>query len=149
MSTRDQKSGGSGLTGLKTTLLENLCGIKGGNKGVILVSATNFPWQLEPAFIRRSQMIYVGLPDSVEERVSILRLYLEADNNLSKSDWKQLGKVTKGMSASDLEKVSKKTWSLVKDEMLRSSNFKEIGSAQGKKVFCPINGKYKKGLNAV
>ncbi len=40
-------------------------------------------------------MIYVGLPDSVEERVSIMRLYLEADNNLSKSDWKQLGKVTK------------------------------------------------------
>ncbi len=105
MKTRDQKSGGSGLTGLKTTLLENLCGIRGGNKGVILVSATNFPWHLEPAFVRRSQMIYVGLPDSVEERVSIMQLYLEADHNLSKSDWKKLGKVTQGMSSSDLEKV--------------------------------------------
>ncbi len=91
-------------------------------------------------------MIYVGLPDSVEERVSIMQLYLEADHNLSKSDWKKLGKVTQGMSASDLEKVSKKTWSLVKDEMLRSSNFKETGHAQGKKIFCPISEKCKKGL---
>ncbi len=143
MKSRDaDKGGNSGLLALKTTMLENLSGMCGVNSGVFLVSATNFPWHLEPAFIRRSEMIYVGLPTGVEERVQILKLYLgDVATKISPSEWQKIGRMTEKMSASDLKKISNKVWSLVKHEMKSSSSFMEQEPDANLKVFAPAKEK--------
>ena len=46
-------------------------------EGVILMCATNCPWELDPAFLRRfEKRIYAGLPD-LEARLEILRTKLK------------------------------------------------------------------------
>ena len=141
------KSGNTGLHSVKTTLLENLSGIKGKSNGVILISATNYPWQLDAAFIRRTEMIYVGLPERPAERIMILQRYLKGNSLLSKSDWKQLGEMTTKFSATDLKSLSIRTWSLVKDEMKNSKYFTKICEEEdGIKVFTNCKSKKKATL---
>ena len=61
---------------MKAQLLTRLEGIDGAleNSGIFVLAATNFPWQLDEALLRRFQKrIYIPLPD-VEGRKQILKM---------------------------------------------------------------------------
>lgn len=70
---------------------------------VIIIGATNCPWDLDPAILRRFQKkVYVPLPDA-EERVELFQLLAEnteITNNLDQL--KQLIDISEGYSGSDI-----------------------------------------------
>ncbi|KAL9982171.1 hypothetical protein ACROYT_G010982 [Oculina patagonica] len=72
-------------------------------KHFILLCATNCPWELDTAFLRRFQKrIYIPLPDK-EARITLIKMHLAATPaSLTTEDWCVLGQRTEGFSGSDL-----------------------------------------------
>lgn len=88
---------------IKTELLIQLNALdRDGASGVYLLCATNCPWELDSAFLRRFQKrIYVPLPDT-EARVGILKSKMSKTKLADDINWEELGQWTEGLSGSDL-----------------------------------------------
>ena len=91
---------------LKMTLNQLLVELDGfkETEGVIIVGATNFPELLDPALVRPGRFdrnVVVPLPD-LNDRVQILRLYLDKVPCASDVDAEQLARGTPGASGADL-----------------------------------------------
>lgn len=88
-----------GRRGISNQLLRELQGAP----GVFLIGATNTPWQIDPAFVRRFDCkCYVGLPN-FEERKKLLTMHLEAfPNTVLKRDVEEFARVLEGYSPSDI-----------------------------------------------
>ncbi|XP_052265283.1 spastin-like [Dreissena polymorpha] len=77
------------------------------NRFLIMV-ATNRPWELDDAVLRRfSKRVYVSMPNA-EMRLELLRHVLGKHNNpLSDRDLEKLAELTEGYSGSDLNSLAK------------------------------------------
>jgi SpoVK/Ycf46/Vps4 family AAA+-type ATPase len=72
---------------------------------VIVMGATNRPHDVDKAILRRMpSMFHIGLPNA-QQRKSILRLVLQAEQVALDVDYNQIGKVTDGFSGSDLREL--------------------------------------------
>ncbi|KAJ4957341.1 hypothetical protein NE237_014124 [Protea cynaroides] len=72
---------------------------------ILVLAATNRPFDLDEAIIRRfERRIMVGLP-SAENRTSILRTLLAKEKVEEGLDFKELGAMTEGYSGSDLKNL--------------------------------------------
>ncbi|KNA10905.1 hypothetical protein SOVF_140000 isoform A [Spinacia oleracea] len=72
---------------------------------ILILGATNRPFDLDDAVIRRlPRRIYVDLPD-VENRMKILKIFLAQENIESNFQFDELAKVTEGYSGSDLKNL--------------------------------------------
>lgn len=76
--------------------------------GVLVLGATNVPWELDSAIRRRfEKRIYIPLPDA-QARTAMFKLRLgSTPNNLSEEDFIELGKTSDGYSGSDIAIVVK------------------------------------------
>lgn len=93
---------------IKTEFLVQMDGV-GKNEGDVLVlGATNVPWELDAAIRRRfEKRVYIPLPEP-EARAIMVKLHLgDTPNNLSESDFDTLGKLTEGASGSDIKVLVK------------------------------------------
>lgn len=84
--------------------LQELDGIDNNNDGVLILGATNTPWNLDPAFRRPGRfdrIIFVPPPD-VESREAILRLKLQS-KPISDIDYKAVSKKTDKFSGADID----------------------------------------------
>ncbi|MHA1748436.1 MAG: AAA family ATPase [Promethearchaeota archaeon] len=97
---------GGGERRLKTQLLQEMQGIKDKKKQRILVlGATNRPWDLDPAFLRRfEKRIYVPLPD-LESREAIFKIHTRGIEISKNVDFNELARLTIGYSGSDISLV--------------------------------------------
>lgn len=90
---------------VKTELLKQMEGADNtaSSEKVFLMCATNCPWELDLAFLRRFQKrIYIPLPDR-ESRMQLMRLHSQnTPLQLSDGDWEELADRTEGYSGSDL-----------------------------------------------
>lgn len=88
---------------IKTEFLIQMDGIANDNKGILLISATNLPWSLDPAMRRRfEKRIYVPLPDE-EARFALFQIKLkEAAHSLTIQDIHELSHSTNGYSGADI-----------------------------------------------
>ena len=81
-------------------------GAKEDNTGILFIGATNLPWNLDPAFLRRfEKKLYVPMPDSTaRERVLEIELGHEIpqDYHTFKSS---IIDQTDGFSASDIKRL--------------------------------------------
>ncbi|OQR80021.1 spastin-like [Tropilaelaps mercedesae] len=99
---------------LKTELLSEMDGLHSGSNGgedrVLVMGATNRPFELDDAALRRfPRRVYVGLPDE-PTRVDLLRHLLSNPNvasYLSEKDLKLLATWTDGYSGSDLTHLAR------------------------------------------
>ncbi|XP_066264031.1 spastin-like [Branchiostoma lanceolatum] len=93
---------------LKTEFLAAFDGMESRNDDRILViGATNRPWELDDAVIRRfDKRIYVKPPDQ-KARAEILCKLVEKHNPLEKEDLQKLASKTAGYSGSDLRILAK------------------------------------------
>lgn len=99
---------------LKTELLSEMDGLHSGASNaedrVLVMGATNRPFELDDAALRRfPRRVYVGLPDE-STRVDLLRQLLSNPNvasNLSNEDLTMLAKWTDGYSGSDLTHLAR------------------------------------------
>ena len=94
---------------LRTTInqfLAELDGMQGKNDGVLVLAATNAPWQIDPAFRRPGRfdrVLFVPPPDD-GARAAVVRVLLR-DKPVGDVDAELLAKRTKGWSCADLRGV--------------------------------------------
>jgi len=95
---------------MKTELLIQMDGMNGakantsGNEQVFVMAASNLPWDLDVAMLRRlEKRVLVGLPVH-EARESMLKKHLQ-DRSAADTDFSALAEKTKGYSGADIELV--------------------------------------------
>lgn len=93
---------------VKTEFLVQMDGV-GKNDGQLLVlGATNIPWELDAAIRRRfEKRVYIPLPEA-EARAYMVKLNLgDTPNELNDEDFDKLGEITVGSSGSDIKVLVK------------------------------------------
>jgi len=86
--------------------LQELDGIDSANEGVLIIGATNTPWNLDPAFRRPGRfdrIVFVPPPDVIT-RESILRLKLN-DKPTGKIDFKSIAGKAENYSGADIDAI--------------------------------------------
>ncbi|KAL6950745.1 Vacuolar protein sorting-associated protein 4 [Hanseniaspora vineae] len=93
---------------IKTELLVQMNGVGNDSSGVLVLGATNIPWQLDSAIRRRfEKRIYIPLPEA-QSRTKMFQLNVgDTPCSLTKEDYRTLGKLTEGYSGSDISVVVK------------------------------------------
>ena len=88
---------------IKTEFLVQMQGVSNNQKGVLVLGATNVPWELDPAMRRRfEKRIYIGLPHE-KARAYMFKLHLgDTQNSLTDADFDEMGKKSDRYSGSDV-----------------------------------------------
>jgi vacuolar protein-sorting-associated protein 4 len=83
------------LRRVKTEILVQMQGVGSNNKGILVLGATNLPWEIDQAVRRRfEKRIYIGLPD-LTSRVGIIKYHIgKTPNNLREEDFEMVGEQT-------------------------------------------------------
>lgn len=93
---------------IKTEFLVQMDGVGSNSDGVLVLGATNIPWGLDDALLRRMERrIYIPLPDRIA-RARMFRLHLgDTPNTLAQEDFDYLAQISDGYSGSDLKTVAR------------------------------------------
>lgn len=88
---------------IKTELLVQMDGVGKDSRGVLILGATNIPWQLDAAIRRRFQRrIHISLPD-VNARMKMFMLAVgNTPCNLTQADYRHLAEISEDYSGSDI-----------------------------------------------
>ncbi|KAK9788117.1 putative Vacuolar protein sorting-associated protein 4 [Seiridium cardinale] len=88
---------------IKTEMLVQMDGVGNDSTGVLVLGATNIPWQLDAAIRRRFQRrVHISLPD-VAARTTMFKLAIgETPTTLKNEDYRELAKLSDGYSGSDI-----------------------------------------------
>ncbi len=88
---------------IKTELLVQMDGVGKDSTGVLVLGATNIPWQLDPAIRRRFQRrVHVGLPD-LAARTTMFKIAVgDTPTKLTAADYRDLALQCDGYSGSDI-----------------------------------------------
>jgi vacuolar protein-sorting-associated protein 4 len=88
---------------IKTELLVQMDGVGKDSKGVLILGATNIPWQLDSAIRRRFQRrVHISLPD-LPARMKMFELAVgNTPCELSQQDYRTLADLSEGYSGSDI-----------------------------------------------
>ncbi|KAL0139084.1 P-loop containing nucleoside triphosphate hydrolase protein [Mucor lusitanicus] len=88
---------------IKTEFLVQMNGVGNDMDGVLVLGATNIPWQLDSAIRRRfEKRIYIPLPEA-HARATIFQLNVGSTPcTLSQADYRKLAEMTEGYSGSDI-----------------------------------------------
>jgi len=88
---------------IKTELLVQMDGVGNDSRGVLILGATNLPWQLDAAIRRRfERRVHITLPD-VAARSKMFELAVgDTPCELSSADLRNLAQMTEGYSGSDI-----------------------------------------------
>ncbi|KFY53282.1 hypothetical protein V496_07739 [Pseudogymnoascus sp. VKM F-4515 (FW-2607)] len=88
---------------IKTEMLVQMDGVGQDSKGVLVLGATNIPWQLDNAIRRRFQRrVHISLPD-LPARTKMFELAVGTTPcELSPADFRKLGELSEGYSGSDI-----------------------------------------------
>jgi vacuolar protein-sorting-associated protein 4 len=91
---------------IKTEFLVQMQGVQQAKDGLLVLGATNIPWDLDPAIRRRfEKRIYIPLPEA-PARSTMLKNHLgNTPNQLEQGDFDRIGRECDGMSGSDLSIV--------------------------------------------
>lgn len=91
---------------IKTEFLVQMQGVGNSHDGLLVLGATNVPWELDPAMRRRfEKRIYIPLPEP-HARAKMFPLNLgDTPNDLSEADFDRLADMSEGYSGSDISVV--------------------------------------------
>ena len=93
---------------IKTEFLVQMDGVGKDSGGVLILGATNVPWELDAAIRRRfEKRVYIPLPEA-PARTLMVKLNLgDTPSNLKEADYESLGEITEGASGSDIKVLVK------------------------------------------
>lgn len=91
---------------IKTEFLVQMDGVGKSTEGVLLLGATNIPWGLDDAMLRRMERrVYIPLPD-LHARARMFEIHLgNTPHSLTQEDFHVLGGMSEGYSGSDISVV--------------------------------------------
>lgn len=106
MGKRDKTGEHEAMRKIKNEFMQYWDGLKTKeNERVLVLAATNRPFDLDDAVLRRlSRRILIDLPDT-ENRVKILKVILAKEELESNFDFEQLAKMTEGFTGSDIKNL--------------------------------------------
>mmetsp|Transcript_25131 Transcript_25131/g.59727 ORF Transcript_25131/g.59727 Transcript_25131/m.59727 type:complete len:452 (+) Transcript_25131:191-1546(+) len=89
---------------VKTEFLVQMDGVGHDSGQVLVLGATNIPWDLDAAIRRRfEKRVYIPLPEA-EARTTMVKLHLgDTPNDLDEEDFTKIGELTDGASGSDIK----------------------------------------------
>ena len=93
---------------VKTEFLVQMDGVGKAAGQVLVLGATNVPWELDAAIRRRfEKRVYIPLPEAAA-RAYMCKLNLgDTPNSLTEHDFEKLGEITEGASGSDIKVLVK------------------------------------------
>ena len=96
------------LRRVKTEFLVQMDGVGSVDGQILVLGATNIPWELDAAIRRRfEKRVYIPLPEA-EARTYMAKLHLgDTPNDLTDTDFDKLGEITNGASGSDIKVLVK------------------------------------------
>ena len=119
----------SGMTTTINAFLNELDGVGNDNAGLLVMGATNAPWDIDSAFKRPGrfdQRLFVTPPDQ-NARESILRIHL-ADKPVAPLDLAQIARNTEHFSGADLAALVSQSADLALTDILKTGNERPIDS---------------------
>lgn len=134
---RDGGSGNDSGRRIITEFLVQMQGVGKGNDGILVLGATNTPWELDSAIRRRfEKRVYIPLPDE-EARAKVFEISVgKTPNSLTLNDYMRLARLTDGFSGSDISV-------LVRDALYEpvrtcqvATHFHKTRDPEGKHPFC-------------
>jgi vacuolar protein-sorting-associated protein 4 len=93
---------------VKTEFLVQMDGVGKTEGSVLVLGASNVPWDLDAAIRRRfEKRVYIPLPEA-KARTFMVKMHLgDTPNNLVDDDFDKLGQISQGASGSDIEVMVK------------------------------------------
>jgi len=81
-------------------------GVGSDQRGVLILGATNVPWEIDQAMRRRfEKRVYIALPEA-PARASMVKIHLgDTEHNITDEQFEQIGEMAEGYSGSDLSVV--------------------------------------------
>eukprot|EP01102_Stenamoeba_stenopodia_P007640 TRINITY_DN2152_c0_g1_i1.p1 TRINITY_DN2152_c0_g1~~TRINITY_DN2152_c0_g1_i1.p1 ORF type:complete len:451 (-),score=113.56 TRINITY_DN2152_c0_g1_i1:88-1440(-) len=115
---------------VKTEFLVQMNGVGNDMDGILVLGATNIPWSLDSAILRRfEKRIYISLPD-LNARARIFELHTSGTpNTLSKQDYMNLAQYTDGFSGSDIAVVVRDALMAPVRKVQEATHFKRVTGA--------------------
>ena len=112
---------------VKTEILKQMDGIGPSNEGVLVLGATNTPWELDGALRRRFQKrIYTPLPTAAE-RVEVIQKAIEGEpSTLTRADINRLAAQLEGYSSADISCLVREALMEPIRRCLESRHFKAV-----------------------
>ena len=93
---------------IKTEFLVQMQGVGHNEDGLLVLGATNIPWELDPAIRRRfERRVYISLPEEIARRKLFESNIGDTPNDLADEDFDELARLTEGYSGSDISTVVK------------------------------------------
>lgn len=91
---------------IKTEFLVQMDGVGSTHGGVLVLAATNIPWDIDPAMRRRfEKRVYIALPES-NARKTMFKLNLgDTPHSITEEQFQHLGNTSDGYSGSDIAVV--------------------------------------------
>ena len=112
---------------IKTEFLVQMDGCGNSQEGILVMGATNTPWELDEAFRRRfEKRIYIHLPDQ-QARAGMFKLKVEGvPNTLTDEEFNKLGAASELYSGSDIKTVSKEALFMPIRKCQNATHFKQL-----------------------
>ena len=104
-------------------------GVGNDSQGVLVLGATNIPWQLDSAIRRRfERRIYIPLPDG-DARLEMFKLNIgDTPTTLTSADYHTLANITEGYSGHDVAVVVKDALMQPIRKIQSATHFKQVGT---------------------
>ncbi|KAK9379189.1 P-loop containing nucleoside triphosphate hydrolase protein [Kockiozyma suomiensis] len=125
---------------IKTELLVQMNGVGNDASGVLVLGATNIPWQLDSAIRRRfERRIYIALPE-VEARTTMFKLNVGTTPcELTQADYRSLGEMTEGYSGSDIAVAVRDALMQPVRKVQMATHFKWVEAPDGTRKLTPCS----------
>lgn len=120
---------------IKTELLVQMDGVGKDSRGVLILGATNIPWQLDAAIRRRFQRrVHISLPDTAA-RMKMFELAVgNTPCELKQSDFKQLANMSEGYSGSDISIAVQDALMQPVRKIQTATHYKKVGGTDSSHV---------------
>ncbi len=117
----------SSLTTTINAFLAQMDGVESDNENILIIGATNAPWDVDSAFKRtgRFDRTFFIPPPDLEAREEIFELYLK-DLPIEKLDYTLLAQKTEGFSGADIKGVIDRVGEVTIEAILKSGNDLQI-----------------------
>jgi SpoVK/Ycf46/Vps4 family AAA+-type ATPase len=114
---------------------KNLPSLNTEDARVMVLAATNRPWELDEAILRRLPRAFeVGMPDK-QQRASILKVILKGEDVAENLDIDWLASLCEGYSGSDLSDLCKQAAYLPIRDLLEEEKLHPEGFITAKVIF--------------
>ncbi len=105
-------------------LLSNIDGFDTNNENLLLVAATNLPWNIDEALLRPprfNDLLYIPLPD-IDARKFLFELRFKKIEHKEELDYTKFGELTEGFSGADIEEICDKSKVLPLNRSIANNN---------------------------